>query len=151
MPHSWIWFQHLELHSAAIFLSFPLSIHLLKVFIYIVINFVICFCTEWYITSKLIHVFTHFLQSNFLKYYLFFIWFILFFFVGKDSLWANISCQSFSFFPPQSPSTQLYILAVGLSGSSTWATTTAWLLTDKWCGSAPGNQTRASESKCVKL
>ena len=46
-----------------------------------------------------------------------------------------------NFFPPQSPSTRLYILVVSCSSSSMWATTTPWQSTDRWWGSETRKQT----------
>ena len=73
-------------------------------------------------------------------------------FVFKGSPWANICCQSsLVFFPPQSPSTQLYILVVSPSGSSVWAAATAWQLTDGWCGSVPGSRPRPPKQSALNF
>ena len=45
---------------------------------------------------------------------------------------------------PQSPSAWLYILAASRSSSSMWATTPAWQLTNRWCGSVIRKQTWAT-------
>ena len=67
--------------------------------------------------------------------------FLCFFRGEEDWPWANICCQPSYFlkFSPQSPSTQLYILAVSHSTSSMWGATTAWL--DEQCvGLCPGSK-----------
>ena len=78
---------------------------------------------------------------------------LFFFFVRKDSPWANICCQSYSFFfsSPPSPCAWCYILSVSPSSSSMWAASTAWQLTDGQCGSTTGKWTRAAEAESTEL
>ena len=54
-----------------------------------------------------------------------------FFSAEEDSPWANICANLPLFFM--------------------WATATAWLLTDKWCGSTPGNWTWAAKGEHTEL
>ena len=57
--------------------------------------------------------------------------------VGGREKWVRTSSPFF--FPPQSPSTWLYILVVSSSGSSMWDAATSWL--DKQCvGPRPGSK-----------
>ena len=50
------------------------------------------------------------------------------------------------FFPSPKPQCIIVYSSSNPSGSSMRATNTAWLLTDRWCGSATGNQSGAAEA-----
>ena len=62
---------------------------------------------------------------------------------------ANLPLSLFFF----SPKLQYMVvcLVVSPSSSSMWATVTAWLPADKWCGSVARNQTQAAKMEHVKL
>ena len=58
----------------------------------------------------------------------------------RNFIIENSSFSCLVFFPRQSPSAWLSILVVSPSSSSIWDTATAWLPTDRWCGSTTGKR-----------